>query len=140
MQATVTMLVKLWRPNSARSGAAKPHIPGWRRPHTRQASGAAVVRRPHEGGGMVPVVFRNIVVALFLRDAIAFVEPHAEIDQAAGERAERPVRVPVPRGALPARGAGDFRLRGVAPTSSAADIRSDGTRGPHSLSTQRRSR
>src|SRR2546422_2841823 len=107
MHATVTTLVKLWRPNSARSGAAKPHIPGWRRPHTRQASASAVVRRPHEGHRMVPVVLRNIVLALFLRDAIALIEPHAEIDQAAGGRAERPVRVPVPRGALPARGAGD---------------------------------
>src|SRR5437667_4937268 len=112
MQATETTLVKLWRPNSARSGAAKPHIPGWRRPHTRQASASAVVRRPHEGHRMVPVVLRNIVLALFLRDAIALIEPHAEIDQAAGGRAaggraERPVRVPVPRGALPARGAGD---------------------------------
>src|SRR3989440_10921679 len=125
MQATETTLVKLWRPNSARSGAAKPHIPGWRRPHTRQASASAVVRRPHEGHRMVPVVLRNIVLALFLRDAIALVEPHAEIDQAAGERAERPVT---------------WRLRGVAPTSSAADIRSDGTGGRQSLSTQRVSR
>src|SRR5438094_56342 len=75
MQATVTTLVKLWRPNSARSGAAKPHIPGWRRPHTRQASASAVVRRPHEGHRMVPVVLRNIVLALFLRDATALVAP-----------------------------------------------------------------
>src|SRR5436189_2000799 len=108
MHATVTTLVKLWRPNSARSGAAKPHIPGLRRPHTRHAAASALVRRPHDGHRMVPVVLRNIVLVVLLRDAIALVEPHAEIDQAAGERAERPVRVPVPRGALPARRAGDF--------------------------------
>src|SRR2546425_8375489 len=56
---------------------------------------------------MVPVVLRNIVLALVLRDAIALVEPHAEIDQAAGERAEWPVRVALPHGALAARRAGD---------------------------------
>src|SRR2546425_2625486 len=89
MHATVTTLVKLWRPNSARSGAAKPHIPGLRRPHTRHAAAAALVRRPHDGHRMVPVVLRNIVLVVLLRDAIALVEPHAEIDQAAGERAER---------------------------------------------------
>src|SRR5438034_5034786 len=108
MQAAVTTLVKLLRPNSARSGAAKPHIPGLRRPQTRHWAASALVRRPHEGHRMVPVVLRNIVLVVLLRDAIALVEPHAEIDQAAGERAERPVRVPVPRGALPARRAGDF--------------------------------
>src|SRR5258708_38974494 len=103
MQATVTTLVKLWRPNSARSGAAKPHIPGWRRRHTRQASAPAGVRRPHEGHRMVPVVLRNIVLALFLRDAIARVEPRAAIGEAPGERAARPVAVHLPRGPRPAR-------------------------------------
>jgi hypothetical protein len=32
---------------------------------------------------MVPLVLRNIVVALGLRDAIALVEPHTEIDEPA---------------------------------------------------------
>ena len=100
MQAAVTTLVKLLRPNSARSGAAKPHIPGLRRPQTRHWAASALVRRPHEGQRMVPVVLRNIVFALRLRDAIAFVEPDAQIDQ-------RQVSA-MPRGAPPARRAGDF--------------------------------
>src|SRR5919108_751281 len=108
MHAPVTTLVKPPRPNSARSGAAKPHIPGLRRPHTRHCAASALVRRPHEGQRMVPVVLRNIVFALLLRDSIAFVQPDAQIDQAAGERAERPVRIAVPRGALPARRACDL--------------------------------
>src|SRR5207237_10844237 len=86
MQAAVTTLVKLLRPNSARSGAAKPHIPGLRRPQTRHWAASALVRRPHEGQRMVPVVLRNIVFALRLRDAIAFIEPDAQIGQTAGER------------------------------------------------------
>src|SRR5438128_993951 len=109
MQAAVTTLVKLLRPNSARSGAAKPHIPGLRRPQTRHWAASALVRRPHEGQRMVPVVLRNIVFALRLRDAIAFVEPDAQIDQTAGERhATRRCRHV---------GQVTSCLRGVAPTS-----------------------
>src|SRR5215813_13248256 len=108
MHAKVTTLVKLRRPKIARNGAAKPHMPGLRRPQTRHCSASALVRRPHDGHRMVPVVLRNIAIALVLRDAVSLVEPDAEIDQAAGERAERPVGVALPRGALPARGAGDF--------------------------------
>src|SRR5919197_6143772 len=108
MQAAVTTLVKPPRPNSARSGAAKPHMPGLRRPHTRHCAASALVRRPHEGQRIVPVVLRNIALAFRLRNAVPVVEPDAQIDQAAGERAERPVRIARPRGALPARWAGDF--------------------------------
>src|SRR5919201_6684177 len=108
MHATVTRLVKLPRPKTARSGAAKPHMPGLRRPHTRHWLASALVSRPHDGHRMVPVVLRNIALAPLLLDAIPLVEPDAQIDQAAGERAERPVRIAMPRGALPARRAGDF--------------------------------
>src|SRR5689334_7534516 len=80
MHATVTTFVKLPRAKSVRSGPAKPHIPGLRRPHTRHSAASALVRRPHDGQRMVPLVLRNIVVALGLRDAIALVEPHTEID------------------------------------------------------------
>src|ERR671936_1364508 len=108
MQAAVTTLVKLPRPNSARSGAAKPHIPGLRRPHTRHCAASALVRRPHEGQRIVPVVLRNIALAFRLRNAVPVVEPDAQIDQAAGERAEGPVRIVLPRRAVPARRAGHF--------------------------------
>src|SRR5262245_5722122 len=108
MQVTVTTLVKLCRPKIARSGAAKPHIPGLRRPHTRHCSASALVRRPHDGQRMVPVVLRNIVLPLVLRNSIALVEPDAEVEQAAGQRAEGPVWVAVPRSALSARRARDF--------------------------------
>src|SRR5215470_2565099 len=108
MHATVTTLVKLCCPKIARSGAANPHIPGLRRPHTRHCSASAVVRRPHDGQRMVPVVLRNIVLALVLRNPVALVEPDAEVNQAAGQRAERPVWITVPRGPLSARRARDY--------------------------------
>src|SRR5438874_10189359 len=108
MHATVTTFVKLPRPKTARSGPANPHIPGLRRPHTRHWAASAVVRRPHDGRRIVPVVLRNIVLPLGLRNAIALVEPDAQVDQAAGERAEGPVLVVVPRGALPACRTGHF--------------------------------
>src|SRR5919204_1934777 len=70
MHAAVTMLVNPPRPNSARSGAAKPHMPGLRRPHTRHCAASALVRRPHDGHRMVPLVLRNIVVGLRLLGAV----------------------------------------------------------------------
>src|SRR2546422_7135848 len=99
----VTTLVKLRARKSARIGPANPHIPGFRRPQTRQTRASALVSRPHEGQRIAPLVLRNIgfpstarVAAIARRftvlgrlrrlDAITLVEPAAEIDQAAGER------------------------------------------------------
>src|SRR5262245_11952009 len=111
MQATVTMSTKLRCRNSARSGPAKPHIPGLRLPHTRHAGASALVSRPHDGHRIAPVVLRNIV---FLRpwwNAVALVEPLAEVDQPTRERAERTLRVAEPVGLAPARRAGDLARR-----------------------------
>src|SRR2546421_3997943 len=118
MQATLTTSTKLRRRNSARSGPAKPHRPGLRRPHTRHTGASALVSRPHEGQRIAPDVLRNIVVGRrrlvgsFGRNAITLVEPAAEVDQAAGQRAERTMRIPLPRRARAAGGAGDVRHRG----------------------------
>src|SRR5215510_9211643 len=92
----VTTFVKLHERKSARSGPAKPHIPGLRRPHTRQTAASAFVSRPHDGQRIEPEVLRNIA-ALVGRDAVALVEPHAEIDEAACERAEGAVGGRQPR-------------------------------------------
>src|SRR5919106_765752 len=90
MQATVMMSTKLCRRNSA----------------------SALVMRPQEGQRIAPEVLRNIllrgdlrhlVLAGLGRDPIALVQPHAEIDQATGERAERSMLIAVPRGSRPAR-------------------------------------
>src|SRR5436190_13821686 len=101
MQATVTTSTKLRRWNSARSGPAKPHIPGLRRPHTRHSRASALVSRPHEGQRMEPDVLRNtrgvVVVGRLGDDAIAFVEPDPEVNETAPQRAERPMRIAVPR-------------------------------------------
>src|SRR5215813_13061280 len=107
MQATVTMSTKLRCRNRARSGPAKPHMPGFRRPQTRQAGASALVSRPHDGQRMAPVVLRNIVVHPW-GNSVALVEPLAEVDQPTGERAERALRVAEPRGLAPARGTGDL--------------------------------
>jgi hypothetical protein len=53
------------------------------------------VSRPHEGQRIDPDVLRNIAV-LVLRHPVALVEPHAEVDETAGEGAERPVSVALP--------------------------------------------
>src|SRR4029434_4092351 len=87
----VTTFVKLQERKTTRRGPAKPHIPGLRRPHTRQTAASAVVRRPHDGQRIEPEVLRNIAALVGL-DAVALVEPHAEVDKAACERAEGEVR------------------------------------------------
>src|SRR5262245_16143988 len=92
----VTTFVKLQEPKITRRGPAKPHMPGLRRPHTRQTVASAFVNRPHDGQRIEPEVLRNIT-ALVGRDAVALVEPHAEIDKAACERAEGAMRVQPPR-------------------------------------------
>src|ERR1700741_5094794 len=112
MQTTVTMSTKLRRRNSMRSGPAKPHMPGFRRPHTRHSRASALVSRPHDGHRIEPDVLRNtpafgvrgfvLGAGPFVgsgpdREAIALAEPHAQVDQTAGERAERPVRIALPR-------------------------------------------
>src|SRR5437667_11421096 len=101
----VTTLVKLRARKSARIGPANPHIPGFRRPQTRQTRASALVRRPHEGQRIAPLVLRNIgfpstiggaaivwhlavLGRLGRLDAITLVEPATEIDQAAGEGAK----------------------------------------------------
>src|SRR4029453_8321017 len=101
MQATVTMSTKLGRRTSARSGPANPHMPGLRRRETTHAGASALVSRPQEGQRMAPVVLRNIVVRT-RGNAVALVEPLAEIDQPRGQRAERSLSVAMPRGLRPA--------------------------------------
>src|SRR5690349_7861057 len=96
------MSTKLRRRKSMRSGPAKPHMPGLRRPHTRHSRASALVSRPHDGQRIEPDVLRNTVggglVAVGLAlDAIALVEPDTEVDQAAAQRAERAVRIAGPR-------------------------------------------
>src|SRR5262245_9844573 len=114
MQATVTMSTKLRCRNSARSGPAKPHMPGLRRPHTRHVGASALVSRPHDGQRIAPVVLRNIVLVP-RRNTVPLVEPLAEVDQPAGERAERTLRIAEPRGLASARRAGDLsRCRSTA--------------------------
>src|SRR6476661_2786296 len=87
-------------PPRARSGPAKPHIPGLRRPQTRHSRASALVSRPHDGHRMEPVVLRNtrgfVVVGRLRHDAIALIEPDPEIDEAAAQRAERAIRIAVP--------------------------------------------
>src|SRR5215470_2272090 len=100
--ARVTAFVKFHERNTCRSGPANPHMPGLRRPHTRHTGAEACVSRPHDGHRIDPDVLRNIAVVVG-RYSIAFIEPLAEVDQAAGERAERSMRVAVPNGGLAAR-------------------------------------
>src|SRR5262245_10357687 len=119
MQTTVTTSVKLrWR-NTARNGPAKPHIPGLRRPHTRQTGASALVSRPQEGHRMAPEVLRNIagdVVGAGLRlDTVALVEPGPEVDQTALEGAEGPVRIAAPDRPRAAGGAADSPVVSLAP-------------------------
>src|SRR4029077_11140750 len=80
-------------------------MPGLRRPQTRQTGAEACVSLPHEGQRIDPVVLRNIAILVRWR-SVALVEPRAEVDEAAGERAERAVRVSLPRCSSAARGAG----------------------------------
>src|SRR6185503_9885988 len=98
MQTTVTTSVKLRRRKRRPSGPANPHIPGLRRPHTRQTGASALVSRPHVGQRIEPDVLRNIgLVVSRLGKTIALVEPDAEIDEPAGQRTKRTMRVAVPR-------------------------------------------
>jgi len=84
MHAAVTAFVKFHERKICRSGPANPHIPGLRRPQTRHTGAEACVSLPHDGHRMDPDVLRNIAV-LVRGDSIAFVEPHAQVDQAAVE-------------------------------------------------------
>src|SRR5688500_6892845 len=95
MQTAVTTSVKLRRRNILPRGAANPHMPGLRRPHTRHSAASALVSRPHDGQRIDPDVLRNIVRRLRL-DAIPFVEPEPEIDEPARQPAEGAVRVVLP--------------------------------------------
>src|SRR3989475_5479322 len=87
-QRTVTALMKFQRRKSVPRVPPKPHMPGLRRPQTRQTSASALVRRPHDGHRMAPDVLRNIVGMLPLIDTIPFIEPDTEVDQPTDERAE----------------------------------------------------
>src|SRR5687768_8351873 len=99
MQTTVTTSVKLRRRKRRPSGPANPHMPGLRRPQTRHTGASAFVSRPHVGHRTEPDVLRNIGLVLSgLGQAIALVEPDAEVNQPAGQRAERAMPVGVPRG------------------------------------------
>src|SRR5215510_12986043 len=109
MHATVTALGKFHERKIRRSGPANPHIPGLRRPQTRHTGAEACVSRPHDGHRMDPDVLRNIVV-LVRGDSIALVEPHAEVDEPAGERAEWSMRVALPGRGFAARWAGHGTL------------------------------
>jgi len=59
-------------------------MPGLRRPHTRHTSASAFVSLPHDGQRIDPDVLRNIA-ALVRGDAVALVEPHAEVDETVRE-------------------------------------------------------
>src|SRR5215510_15159132 len=106
---TVTAFVKFHVRKICRSGPANPHMPGLRRPQTRHTGAEAWVSRPHEGQRIDPDVLRNIAV-LVLRHSEALVEPHAEVDQAAGEGTEGAVRVAQPQRRGAARRAGHGAL------------------------------
>src|SRR4029434_282055 len=92
----VTTFVKLQERKTTRRGPAKPHIPGLRRPHTRQTAASAFVRRPRDRQRIEPEVLRTIAALVGL-DAVALVEPHAEVDKAACERAEGAMQIRPPR-------------------------------------------
>src|SRR5437867_2914624 len=79
------------------SGPPNPHMPGLRRPHTRHTGASAFVRRPQEGQRIAPEVLRNIV-AILGGDPVSLVEPYAEVDEPAGERTERAIRIALPGG------------------------------------------
>ena len=89
-------LTKFHRRKSVPSAPPKPHMPGLRRPQTRQTGASALVKRPHDGQRMAPEVLRNIVGMVRFVDTITFVEPHAEDDQPADEGAKRTVRIAEP--------------------------------------------
>src|SRR5207245_7529063 len=95
-QRTVTALMKFQRRKSVPRVPPKPHMPGLRRPQTRQTDASALVKRPHDGHRMAPDVLRNIVRMLDIVDAISLVEPDAEVDQAADEGTERTMRIAGP--------------------------------------------
>src|SRR5206468_6802679 len=103
--ASVTAFVKFHERKTCRSGPANPHMPGLRRPQTRQTGAEACVSLPHEGHKIDPVVLRNIAI-LVRWHSVALVEPRTEVDETAGERAERAAGVSLPRRSSAARGAG----------------------------------
>src|SRR5438093_10936928 len=63
-QMTVTALTKFQRRNSVPSAPPKPHMPGLRRPQTRQLGASAFVNRPHQGHRIAPEVLRNLLLML----------------------------------------------------------------------------
>src|SRR3989442_13207075 len=99
--------------NTRWSSVVSPHIPGRRRPQMRHSAASARVRGPQEGQRIVRTSLRNIgrVLggALLRLDPGAFVEPHAQVDQAAAGGAEgalgitRPGDFPPAASATPAR-------------------------------------
>jgi len=62
-------------------------------------------------------MLRRVLAKTRARNAISLLDPDAEIDEAAGERAEGPVRIAAPddggAAARTARGAGDGRASGL---------------------------
>src|SRR6266850_2647963 len=91
----VTTFVKFHERKIARRGPANPHMPGLRRPQTRQTGASAFVSRPQEGQRIDPDVLRNIGVPGGSHSVAALIEPRTEIDAAAGRRAKGPVRIGV---------------------------------------------
>src|SRR5512145_1999802 len=97
MQAMVTASVTPPARNSFWSAGVSPQAPGRRRPHTGHSEASARVSRPHDGQTMVRVGLPNMRLVggreRLACDAVALVEPHAEVEEAARQRAERTVRV-----------------------------------------------
>ena len=104
MHATVMSWVGLPVRNTRRKTSVSPHIPGRRRPQVRHSSASARVRRPQEGHRIVRVGLPNIVKGLAGR-RVAFIEPHTEIDETTGARAEGTRDIADPRGTTTACGA-----------------------------------
>src|SRR5712691_5193376 len=68
IQTTVTASTKFHRRKSVPSAPPNPHMPGLRRPQTRQTAASAFVKRPHAGHRMAPEVLRNIVTIFCLSE------------------------------------------------------------------------
>src|SRR5882724_6938099 len=71
----VTTFVKFHERKIARRGPANPHMPGLRRPQTRQTAASAFVSRPQEGQRIDPDILRNIGVPGGSHSAAALIEP-----------------------------------------------------------------
>src|SRR5262245_60502607 len=86
--------------NTVRKSDVSPHMPGRRRPQMRHSAASSRVSRPHEGQMIVRTSLRNIRCSFrgerLRGDAVALVEPHAQIHEATRERAEGPMGVGLP--------------------------------------------